>query len=886
MTGMGAWLTGFGGLQFLSPLALWAFLALPLLWWLLRLTPPAPKRLVFPALILLRDLPPLAQSPAHTPWWLLLLRLVILSLLFLGLARPVLTPNAQLPGSGALVIIIDNGWASGDVWPQWQASFMSLCSQAEREQRDVLIVPTAPVEKSGALSPIGPAPALTTCPVLTKLQPYPWPTDHAAALKLLTEQQRRQPVYWYSDGLLGAETQGLYRALQAGGGLTVYREDKPRYLLQPAPIGGAQLRVNVTRADPSEAASILVTVQDKRGQTIGLTQGGFKPRDKSLTLAFDLPGGVRNQAAQLIVQDSRHAGGVWLLDGSSARHSVGLLGDEVNRQDQPLLNGLHYLERALNERNDVTAGSAAGLIENHSAVICNTNEKPLLDAEQDALARWVEHGGVLVQFAGAALDQTAPLLPTPLRQSRRDLGGVFSWAKPQGLQAFPANSPFAGLAVPADVSVSQQLLADPAGLNGDSSWALLSDGTPLVTGAKRGHGLVVLFHVPANPGWSSLPLSGLFMQMLQRLVALAATGSIKSVSQMPLPPDLLLDGFGQLQPANSGLSVLTPEEQAAYRPAPEHPPGYYGATAARRAFNLGQGITDILPFLPADSLKPSAQNDARELRPWLLGAALLLLLADMILALLLRGLLSGMLSRRLRQTLPLLIMTALVMSPLPAQAETSTGTLTSQNIWIGYVTNGAASRSDVAAAGLKKLATRMKQKTAVDLIDVLAVNLEQDDLTLIPFLYWPLSDPPQLSAAALQKLQDFFAHGGMMLIDLTSDPEHNLTLRESGVPLPMLAPVKDTHPLYRTFYLLQDCPGRTSDDVFWSERDVSGRQDNVPALFIGDRDWASAWAGMTGESRQRELAMRCGVNLLMYALTGNYKMDQLHVDSIMKRLNR
>ncbi|MBP7253824.1 MAG: DUF4159 domain-containing protein, partial [Alphaproteobacteria bacterium] len=464
----------------------------------------------------------------------------------------------------------------------------------------------------------------------------------------------------------------------------------------------------------------------------------------------------------------------------------------------------------------------------------------------------------------------------------RDLGGIFSWAKPQGMQPFPANTPFSGLALPADVSVSQQLLADPAGLNGDSSWALLSDGTPLVTGAKRGQGLVVLFHVPANPGWSSLPLSGLFVQMLQRLVALAATGSIQSTGQTPLPPDMVLDGFGQLQPADAGAAALTPDEQTAYRPRPEHPPGYYGQTVARRAFNLGQGLTDILPFLPADGQKPVVQDSAQELRPWLLGTALMLLLADMLLALLLRGLLQ----KFLRWRLPAFILLALLFNPLPAWAETSSDTLLSQNIWIGYITNGATSRSDVAEAGLKKLAARMKQKTAVDLIDVLAVNLEQDDLTLIPFLYWPLSDPPQLSAAAQQKLQDFFAHGGMLLIDVTSDPEHNLTLRDSGIPLPMLAPVKDDHPLYRTFYLLQDCPGRTTDDSFWSERDVAGRQDNVPALFIGDRDWASAWAGASGESRQREMAMRCGVNLLMYALTGNYKMDQLHVDTIMKRMNR
>ncbi len=867
----------FGGLHFLAPLALWAFASLPLLWWLLRLTPPSPKRVVFPALILLRDLQPIAQSPAHTPWWLLLLRLVLLSLLFLGLARPVFAPKDNLPGAGVITIMVDNSWSAAAAWPQWQAALRQLCERAEREQRDILLLPTAPEQRSSNVVAIGPAPALTTCPTLAKLQPRPWPADHAAAQRVLTEKRpTASHVFWFNDSLQDTGTTALHDQLAATNNLTIYQDERPRYALQPAQAAAGALAVTVARADTSTSAAVLVTAQDKAGRTLGMGQGSFKPQEKTLNILLDLPPELRNLAQRLVLQDNQHAGGIWLLDGRNVRHKAGLVGDPVTLTDQPLLNGLHYLDRGAN--NLVQTAPVAELIAGKANIILNTNERALLQEDATALETWLEAGGVLVQFAGAALDTDQPLLPVPLRQSRRDIGGIFSWGKPQSLQPFPANTPFQGLTVPADIQISQQLLADPAGLNGDSSWALLTDGTPLVTGARRGAGLTVLFHVPAYPGWSNLPLSGLFVQMLERLVNLAATGSVAFDGAVTLAPSLLLDAYGQLLPPEASAQPLTPTEQAAYQVSPEHPPGYYGQPPQSRAFNLGQGVGSLLPFLPDSRERLVSETGEHELRPWLLLAALLLFLFDMGLALTLRGLMP-------QRLLPAGLALLLIIASPPAQAGTDESIALSENIWLGYVTNGAGGRTPIAARGMQSLAVRVKQKTAVENIGTLSINLEQDDLSLVPLLYWPLTENPQLTGKAIGKLQDYLAHGGMVLIDLASDPENNVTLRESGIPLPMLAPITAEHALYRAFYLLQDCPGRTLDGALWGESDTSGRQDNVSGLFIGARDWAGAWAS-DSRTRQYEMALRCGLNLVMHALTGNYKLDQVHMPAILERMQK
>ena len=70
-----------GTLAFAAPWVLLALAGIPILWWLLRVTPPSPKLVQFPAIRLLLRLQEKEDTPARTPWWLLLLRIIIVLLL-------------------------------------------------------------------------------------------------------------------------------------------------------------------------------------------------------------------------------------------------------------------------------------------------------------------------------------------------------------------------------------------------------------------------------------------------------------------------------------------------------------------------------------------------------------------------------------------------------------------------------------------------------------------------------------------------------------------------------------------------------------------------------------------------------------------------------------
>src|SRR5438067_11964292 len=132
-----------GSLAFASPWLLAALVALPVIWWLLRVTPPAPRRIPFPALRLLLGLIPREETPARTPWWLILLRMVLAALVILALAHPLLNPQNRLAGSGPVALVVDDGWSAARDWSQRQTAALDLLAEAEREDWQVVLVATA-----------------------------------------------------------------------------------------------------------------------------------------------------------------------------------------------------------------------------------------------------------------------------------------------------------------------------------------------------------------------------------------------------------------------------------------------------------------------------------------------------------------------------------------------------------------------------------------------------------------------------------------------------------------------------------------------------------------------------------------------------------------------
>src|SRR4030095_9780741 len=124
---------------FLSLWVLVALAALPAIWWLLRMTPPSPQVVVFPPTRLLKDLKSSEETPAHSPWWLTALRMLLVAVIILALARPVLDPDRQtLTDGGALLLVVDNGWASATHWPERREAIEAAIDRAGRDGSTVV----------------------------------------------------------------------------------------------------------------------------------------------------------------------------------------------------------------------------------------------------------------------------------------------------------------------------------------------------------------------------------------------------------------------------------------------------------------------------------------------------------------------------------------------------------------------------------------------------------------------------------------------------------------------------------------------------------------------------------------------------------------------------
>jgi len=925
-----------GAIGFTAPAILGALAALPVLWWLLRAVPPAPVRRRFPGVALLLGLREKDPESQRTPWWLLVLRVGAVAALILALAGPVLNPRAQAVGQGPMLILFDGSWASARDWPRRIARAQAALEGARAAGRPVAVLMWTAPPPEGA----GFRTADLWAERLAGLTPQPFapPADLPEWVAGLPDQVE---TLWLSDGIAHDGRRALLAALAARGPVTVYQPEGAALALAGAQLD-AVLTVAARRsgADLREGTLTLVALgRDPSGTERDLARAPlvFAAGSREAEARFDLPPELRNRIARFQIEGARGAGAVHLADDSLRRRKVALLTVREGTEALALLSPLHYLRQALSPTADLVEGAALDdLLLTAPDALVLADAPRLTDSESMQLRDWIERGGLLLRFAGprlAGVDPQAaaedPFLPVRLRTGGRTVGGAMSWGTPQRLAPFRDDSPFAGLVVPDEIEVRAQVLAQPGPDLAQRSIAELADGTPLVTRRTMGQGQVVLFHVTAGADWSSLPLSGLFVQMLERLAVSTrgamSQGGAADVADRVWTPEQRLDGFGALVPAGDRGAVPGADLAAALTgsraPDAELPPGLYAAGAARVALNATGPQTVLTPaeWPLGTMVETGLDRPETPLAGGLFAAALLLLALDALATLALGG--------RLLRAAAVAGLALLALPGPGAQAQPAETTdearalAATAAVVLAHVPSGDPRVDEIALAGLRGLSEALFRRTSVEPGPPLRIDPETDDLALFPFLYWPVTpDSPLPSAAGYVRLNRFLRSGGMILFD-TMDAEvarlsgsdtpaaRRLRSIAAGLDIPALEPVPADHVLTRTFYLLGDFPGRHAGSLVWVEAAPPDAEraegmpfrnlnDGVTPVVIGGNDWAAAWAvdaqgmpmlpigrGITGE-RQRELALRFGINLIMHVLSGNYKSDQVHVPALLERLGQ
>ncbi len=934
-------------LSFAQPMVLMGLLALPVIWWLLRLTPPKPRSEVFPPLRILLQVLKKQETPHQSPWWLTLLRLLMAGLIVLALAEPVFNPRDRLAtGNGLVAIVIDNGWASAAEWDERIRAAEQLIDDAEANGAPVVLALTA--EKPNV--DIGPFDTEEARNRLRAAAPRPLPVERAPIHARVAEVLARSPgatVAVLGDGLAGDSDDDAFSTLLANAGQLLWFAPQRLRAVGITSVDNRpdQFAATVIRSTADNAPrQVTAGAFDDQGRRIADAVATFAPGQAEATAEFRVPFELRNDFAVIRIDGEDQAAAVRLLDENARRRRIGLLSQAEADQAQPLLSPLYYIRRALEPFADIVepdtpdlAEAVPQLLEQRPAIIVMADIGTLPDSARGPLIEWLHGGGMLVRFAGsrlAAAGNDEELLPVLLRIGERSLGGALSWTEPQAVAEFPPSGPFSDLSPPRDVSVSRQILAEPTSDLFGKTWAVLADGTPLVTADSRGNGTVVLFHVTPEATWSNLPISGSFVEMLRRIVqmsrnqgAIEAEGVGKGGS---LAPFTMVAANGTLVPPAPDVRPLAAGSRAV---TVENPPGLYGTEEGYVAHNLLAQDAVLRPLARPQAGIPVAEasyaiEQSLSLKGPFIAAALTLLALD-TLAVFWMG---GMFVRRQvprRPVAPVWLIAALSgallfgasgearAQDIPVDDAQAVAAISTTRI--AFVLTGDASIDAVSRAGIAGLSRFLAEKTALEPGPPAGVDIARDELAFYPIIYWPIDAAAAMpTEASIARIDAYMKQGGTVLFDTRDQFSGDLSLSGSAsqatqrlrdildhLNVPPLEPVPEDHVLTKAFYILQSFPGRYSGSPLWVEASLSASNeenrpvrtgDGVSPIMITANDLAGAWAIDTNgdpllptvpsDPMQRVYAYRAGVNIMMYMLTGNYKSDQVHVPVLLERLGQ
>ena len=917
-----------GSLLFSAPLLLSALVILPGLWWLLRLLPPQAQIIHYPPLEIIMGVKRDQSEPRRTPLWILLLRLALATFLIVAMAGPKLvSQKLNFSGTSPLLIILDNGWSSAPDWNERVDFVKSLIDEADDTQRPIALVATAQ-----NISTIEPLAAPDARRKLASLAPLafatPWQMQERDIGEFLTRFPDAQIVLLPEAAKISDDAVALSKIF-AEKNITVVSSSPERIAFAGSKQDAKGLTIRLVRSSAGQDHPGRIIAYDAQAQVVGDAAFRFPERDQETNAIISLPTELLNRITRVAIEGERSAGAVWLIGTDGRRARVGLVGSTEGETKNRLADPSWYIKQALAPFVDLfnprmgQSEAIASLIEAKVDAILLGDTNPPSPETLKALSAYIDAGGTLIRFAGATAQKNDdPLWPVRLRADGRALGGALDWQSPRPLAPFVAPSPFVGLDIPADVTIRRQWLAEPDSDLNNRTWAKLDDGTPLVTAAKKGQGRIILFHIASDPTWSTLPVSGLFVEMLKRIATPSALtqilpGETKNAPQAPLAS---LDGFGVLgAPSLDGEPLTLGSLQRANN---KHPAGLYGTKEANTAINvLSDGDRLALPDIPLATSKTSLSLGASQtlsLAPYCLFLGLLLFLIDTFVTL---GLLRSNAIKTRFQTGAVLLIALIVTisgfsdtrSETPLSPKDREGALATR---LAYVITGDGALDEASREGLQGLSLFLQDHTAIEPDEPVGVDLETDSLALYPLIYWPMPTQGQTpSASALARLETYMRNGGLVVFDTrdaasgngTNTTAETVFLQSllSGLSLPPLEEIPANHVVMRSFYLLQTLPGRYAQGKTWVEAlppdqgksDAPARaSDNVSPLVITSNDWASAWAiDRSGRAlypieasmpRQREMALRAGVNLVVYALTGNYKADQIHVPALLERLGR
>lgn len=617
---------------------------------IMRSVPPRPKEEDFPFIRLLFELESDEQEADKMPWWQRAVNYGAVSAIAIAAAGPHLNQAPSFEGEGPVLIAVDNGYASAPDWQMRVEEMTNIIRHAHNQDRNIVILPTASPETGQGITLSAPMDAAAALDYLHALEPQSWSVNHEESMQVIGEFQGQfSGAYWLSNGLESVGTTEFAVGLGERGPLTVIEnsEQNPVHLMMEPEFENGDYRITVKRSEIEVAQNLRISAYNESQVLITSLDLVFEEGQNEASVVFEADAesknGIRlNEVFRFAIDQEQGAGATVLVDEKWKPRSVGLV--VQNQFDvQSLLGESRFINAALGPHVDLHQGGIEALIDSGDvSVLVIPDAVTINDISRTKLEAWVESGGTLLRFAGPNMARDEhindPLLPVDLRRGTRSLNEGVAAARDIGrVERFTENSPFVGVEIDSNINIERQILAQPGPDTDARIWASLADGTPLVSADSLGQGKVVLVHTSANTRWGDLSLSPMFIDLMLGVVQQSNSVQDTSDYQLPImPPISVLDGFGGLEAPITTIKPISQSVVDAQDMGPLHPPGFYGNTVTRYAYNISDTITDLqgLGDLPETTARQTyAQSvDKKDLtHPLWAGGLGLLILSSMIL---------------------------------------------------------------------------------------------------------------------------------------------------------------------------------------------------------------------------------------------------------------
>ena len=896
---------------FANPWLLLALLGLPLLWlWLKYRTPPLPKRHLFPSTRFIaterqKHRTPLASKKrAQTPIWLRLLRVLTIATLILACASPFLPAENTITHdeTDALVkniianprqpvaILIDNGWSSATAWHHLQETL----SQTIAILPDNLftVIPTATPPKTPP-TPLNARQAQETAKTLTA---QAWFIDRINTLKALQAMPTPpQMLFWLNDGIASQAKNQLKNDLQS----YARQQDIPFYQLRlhtnadaslhPPPIltppqdNDAKTLATITTSTTDANRLYTLSAYDDKQNLLFTQPYQLNQKTLAVHLPKDSPPHFVNQIhylkltadASFDAHQMPNAAQTFFLAASRHKPTIALLHPTV-QPPPPLLDPNHYIATALAPRQlPITNTPIEDALSQNPSLIFWHDEYTILNQEQQqALATWLKKGGTLIRFGGKnTLSQQHPdLTPAALQEISSHAESLFAAPDktPTTRILFMPTSPLYDFD-----SITTQITPQLAFLNNHPPqspqpqiWAQTQDNRPVISARSVGQGWLVFFHQPIAPLRSDLAFSQHFPAILTTLTQIENQNATKTQNRPTTPaaqhaqqaePISLLDGWGNLQPPQDHNTAIT---TATATPSAVTPPGLYATAYQTHAFNLSAFLPTpprLADYndIPVFALATAPPPPPPDINPWLVVTILMLITMETAL---------------LRAVAIVLIVLSL---PMQSQAQPYFYPQ------LAYMLTQDAQQNAISRQGLKRLTDYINQRTSIQLDEPLAITPYHDALPFMTLIYWPIGQDSQpLDSQAENRLRNYLSNGGIILFAVKDQQAARI------MTLPAIEPIDAQHAINRSFFLLPTEIWRHARlSMPWTDQSQNQNQTETATIITMQDNIARIWQEDERNIRT-EIALRIGLNIVLYALTGNYKLDQIHALTIIDRLKR